>query len=393
MVFFYNALNYYYTVDIQSKYFYFLKPLSIEKKLGFQKGDPKFKNFTIKLILQEMKFEDGNFILLDETSGTIINALIAECVQNIRREMIQNTLDLDCNDLIRDINKLELEKNVGSFDFLVKSINLLRILKADMNDQYEGFNRTVKPDIHLTTINNIENNHLYDYSQQTEIAIDQEFIDIKHYNLTENNQLNENRKITNINTDNHFTDINNTYHLTTNNNTYPNPQNKKRNLPIIASEKKDSNQKLTIAFSPFKFKNLLIKFFENTGVKIDSEKKDRIDRFILNTIEFNKEKYGSFNGSPSEITINFFDNKKARILKFSALLIVLMNEVKIEAIPIETLQNILIAELVEINTKRIGISTDLRNQIHKKLDGLTNAELAQYAGFKNLQEMVGLIKS
>lgn len=74
-------------------------------------------------------------------------------------------------------------------------------------------------------------------------------------------------------------------------------------------------------------------------------------------------------------------------------MLLFINEDKIEAIPKETLQDILIAELEEINTKRIGITTDLRNQIRKKLDGLSNEKLAKYAEFKHLQEIIGLIKS
>lgn len=419
---FYNTLSHYYTEITESRYFYFLKPLSIEKKLGFQEKDVKFKNFIIKLILQEIRFEDGNFILLDKTYGTIINALIAECVQNIRREMIQNTIDLDYNDLINDINKLELEKNRGSFDFLNTSVNLLRILKADMNDQYEGSNLNVKPDIHPKITNNIEKNYFFDYSKKTESTINQEIIDIKlyeltennqyfdnrqetninvhnqltkntHNNLTEQNQYNDNREITNINTVNHFTEINNTtYNLNTNNNDYTKQQNKKRNLLKNESEKKEVNQKIIIKFSPFKFKNLLIRFFKNAGIQIDTDKENKIDRFILNSIEVKNKNYTGFSGSSSATTINFFDKKEVTILKFCALLLLLINEDKIESIPDETLQNILITQLKEINEKRIGISTDLRNQIRKNLHGLTNEKLAKHAGFKNSQEIIGLIK-
>lgn len=420
---FYNSVNHYYTVDIQSRFSYFLKPLSIEKKLGFQEGEAKFKNYVIKLILQEMRFENGNFIILDKTYGTIINALITECIQNIRREMVQNTIDLHCKDLINDINKLELEKNVGSFDFLVTSINLLRILAADMKDHFEGFNLNVKPDIHPTITNNIEKNYFFDYSKKTESTINQEIIDIELYELTENNQYfdnrqetkinvlnqltkntqnnltdqnqyNDNTEIININTVNHFTDINNTtYNRNTNNNYYTNQQNKKRNLPKNESEKKEANQKIIIKFSPFKFKNLLIKFFKNAGIQIDTDKENKIDRFILNSIEVKNKNYTGFSGSSSATTINFFNKKEVTILKFCALLLLLINDDKIEAIPKETLQDILIAELEEVNTKRIGISTDLRNQIRKNLDGLSNEKLAKYAGFKHLQEIIGLIKS
>jgi hypothetical protein len=343
---FYNTLSHYYTEITESRYFYFLKPLSIQKKLGFQKGDEHFKNFIVKLILHEMRFEDGNFILLDETYGTIINALIAECVKNIRREMIQNTLDLDCNYLINDINKLEIAKNIGPFDFLDTSLNLLRILKADMKDQSEELKRINQPQLYIKSENN------------------------------------------------HFTDINNnTFQLTTNNNNYTNPQNKKRNLPKNESEKKEANQKIIIKFSPFKFKNLLIRFFKNAGIQMDSDKENKIDRFILNSIDVKNKNYTGFSGSSSATTINFFDKKEVTILKFCALLLVLINEDKIESIPDETLQNILIAQLKEINEKRIGISTDLRNQIRKNLHGLTNEKLAKHAGFKNLQEIIGFIKS
>lgn len=409
---FYNTLSHYYTEITESRYFYFLKPLSIEKKLGFQKGDEHFKNFIVKLILQEMRFKDGYFILLEDTYGTIINALIAECIQNIRREMIQNTIDLDYNDLINDINKLELEKNVGSFDFLVLSINLLRILSADIKDHYEDFNLNQKPDIHLTTknkhktkiINNThitltiknktKNNEFNDNRKETFIKVENQLTENNSYNLSEQKQYNDNREITNINTVNHFTDIhNNTYQRTTNNNNYTNPQNKKRNLPKNESEKKEANQKIIIKFSPFKFKNLLIRFFKNAGIQIDTDKENKIDRFILNSIEVKNKKYTGFSGSSSATTINFFDKKEITILKFCALLLVLINEDKIESIPDETLQNILIAQLKEINKKRIGISTDLRNQIRKNLHGLTNEKLAKHAGFKNLQEIIGLIKS
>lgn len=343
---FYNTLIHYYTEINESRYFYFLKPLSIEKKLGFQKGDEHFKNFIVKLILHEMRFEDGNFILLDETYGTIINALIAECVKNIRREMIQNTIALDFNDLINDINKLELEKNIGPFEFLVTSINLLKILKADIKDQYAELKRISQLQISIKTKNN------------------------------------------------HFTDINNnTYQRTTNNNTYTNLQNKKRNLSKNEFEKKETNQKIIIKFSPFKFKKLLIRFFKNAGIQMDTDKENKIDRFILNSIEVKNKNYTGFSGSSSATTINFFDKKEVKILKFCALLLVLINEDKIESIPDETLQNILIAQLKEINEKKIGISTDLRNQIRKNLHGLTNEKLAKHAGFKNLQEINGLIKS
>lgn len=304
---FYGTLSYNYTEVSESRYLYFLKPLSIEKKLGFQKGDENFKNFVIKHILKEIRFKNGNYILFDDTYGTIINGIITECVKNIRCEMIKNTIDLDFNDLINDINKLELEKNVGSFDFLVTSINLLRILKADMKNQYEGFNPNVKPDIHSTTINNIENNHFYDFSQQTEIAINQEFIDIKLYDYTENNQYfdnrketninienqlteynsynlteqkqyNDNREIKNISRDNHFIDINNTINnWTTTSITNNNPGNEEKN----DSEKKDSNLKIKIEFSPFKFRDLLIMFFKNAGTKIDPEKIKRLTALYL----------------------------------------------------------------------------------------------------------------
>ena len=303
---FYYSLNHYYTVDIQSRYFYFLEPLSIDKKLGFQEGDAKFKNFIIKLILQQMRFEDGNFILLDETYGTIINALIAECVKNIRREMIQNTLDLDCNDLINDINKLEIAKNIGQFDFLDTPLTILRILNDDIKGQYEEL---------------------------------------------------------------------------------------KRNHSINYSEKRDSNQKITIAFSPFKFRNLLIKFFENAGVRIDSEKKNRINRFILNTVEFDRKKYSRFKGSPSETTINFFDNEKVTICKFWAVLLILMNQKAMSEIGAKPLQEILVKELQEININASGISLNSRNIIRENLNGLTIIDLAKYAGFKNYIEIKSIIKS
>lgn len=420
---FYNTLSHYYTEITESRYFYFLKPLSIEKKLGFQKGDEDFKNFIVKLILHEMRFEDGNFILLDKTSGTIINALIAQCVQNIRREMIQNTIDYDYNDLKNDINKLELEKNRGSFDFLNTSVNLLRILKADMKDQYEGFNLNVKPDIHPTITNNIEKNYFFDYSKKTESTINQKIIDIKFYKLTENNQYfdnrqetninvhnqltknthnnlteqnqyNDNIEITNINTVNHFTDINNTtYNHNTNNNDYTNQQNKKRNLSLKDFKKKAFKRKLKIEFSPIKFSALLTKFFENAGIQIDPEKKNRINRFILNTVEFDKKKYPRFYGSPSTETINFFNKDKATILKFCALLQVLIEEGKIQKIADTALQTLFLIEFEDLKDNDIGISTNLRNKIREVLKSLKKEDLAKYAGFKNCIEIKTIIIS
>lgn len=343
---FYNTLSHYYTEITESRYFYFLKPLSIQKKLGFQKGDEHFKNFIVKLILHEMRFEDGNFILLDETYGTIINALIAECVKNIRREMIQNTLDLDCNDLINDINKLEIAKNIGPFDFLDTSLNLLRILKADMKDQYEELKRINQPQLYIKSENN------------------------------------------------HFTDINNnTFQRTTNNNNYTNPLNKKRNLPKNESEKKETNRKLKIEFSPIKFSKLMTTFFENAGIQIDPEKKNRINRFILNTIEFDKKKYTRFNGSPSTETINFFNKDKATILKFCALLQVLIEEGKIQKIADTALQTLFLIEFKDLKDNDIGISTNLRNKIRKVLKSLKKEDLAKYAGFKNCIEIKTTIMS
>ncbi|MGL2999929.1 hypothetical protein [Flavobacterium sp. RSSB_23] len=343
---FYDTLNYYYTEITESRYFYFLKPLTIEKKLGFQKGDNKFKNFVIKLILHEMRFEDGNFILLDETYGTIINVLIAECVKNIRHEMIQNTLDLDCNDLINDINKLEIEKNIGQFDFLDTSLNLLRILKADIKDKYEELKRINQPQLYIKSENN------------------------------------------------DFTDINNnTFQRTTNNNNYTDPQNKNRNLPKNAFEKKETNRKLKIEFSPIKFSKLMTIFFENAGIQIDPEKKNRINRFILNTIEFDKKKYTRFNGSPSIETINFFNKDKATILKFCALLKVLIEEGKMKKISDLALEKLLIIELKDLNEDDIGISTNLRNKIRDVLKFLKKEDLAKYAGFKNCIEIKTIIMS
>jgi len=342
---FYNTLSYYYTEITESRYFYFLKPLSIEKKLGFQKGGEHFKNFLVKLILHEMRFEDGNFILFDETSGTIINALIAECVQNIRCEMIQNTIDLDYNDLVNDINKLELEKNRGSFDFLNTSVNLLRILKADMRDQYEELKRFNQPQLYINSEN-------------------KQFIDI-------NNTINN---------------------CTTNNNNDTNPQNKKRNPPLNEFQKKAINRKLKITFSPFKFRNLLIKFFENAGIEIDPEKEDRIDRFILNTVEFDKKKHKRFTGSPSTVTINFFNQEQATPIKFCALIFFLIKKKQIDKTSDLALQKILIQELQPILKNDSGVSTGLRNQIKIQLKGKTEVDLATIAGFKTPNDINWIVK-
>ena len=157
-------------------------------------------------------------------------------------------------------------------------------------------------------------------------------------------------------------------------------------------EKKDTKLKIEILFSPTKFRNLLIVFFKNAGIEMDEDKENRIDRFILNVIKFDKKKYTTFTGSPSEVTINFFNKKEAKILKFCALLFFLMKNDKMSEINVEPLQNILIAELKELNLRNIGIGTNLRNQIRNKLNSMPKENLAKFAGYTNTQEILRILK-
>ena len=83
------------------------------------------------------------------------------------------------------------------------------------------------------------------------------------------------------------------------------------------------------------------------------------------TIEFDKKKYTRFNGSPSTETINFFNKDKATILKFCALLQVLIEEGKIQKIADTALQTLFLIEFKDLKDNDIGISTNLRNKIRK----------------------------
>lgn len=160
-------------------------------------------------------------------------------------------------------------------------------------------------------------------------------------------------------------------------------------------EKKDIKLKIEILFSPTKFRNLLIVFFKNAGIEMDEDKKNRINRFILNVIKFDSKKYNKYNSSPSETTINFFNNEKTTILKFCALIIFLERKNKIKKISNSLLQKILLAELEEINLPEIGISLNLRNVIGTNIRGKkiekSEIELATIAGFKDTIEIISII--
>lgn len=159
------------------------------------------------------------------------------------------------------------------------------------------------------------------------------------------------------------------------------------------NKKKDSKLKIEINFSPTKFRNLLIMFFKNTGIEMDQDKKNRIDRFILNIIKFDTVKFKNFKHSPKTNSINFFGNK-ANILKFCGLIIFLTQRNYAKKISIVKLQNILRNEINTIDSK-IYISEDLRIQIGNKITSkektIKDNEIAKFAGFANTTEIITCI--
>lgn len=312
---FHLRFSYFFTEIAESRFFYFISSSFLEKKLGFQKGDEKFNNFLVKLILKNMKFENQNLNLIDDTYGTIINEFINESIKNIRHEIDKNKVEIDVKEILNDINKFEIKKGEGKFEFLNESINSLRVLKADI-DSFK-----------------IDNSHTI---KNTYLAKDSGKI-----------------------------------------------------------EKNSDKIKIEIFVSPTKFRHLLIKFFENIGITIDVEKKRKIDRFILNVIEFDTVKFNNFKHSAETNSIDFFGNS-TNILKFCGLIIFLTQRNYAKKISSIKLQNILRNE-ININDSKIYISEDLRNQIRNKITSkkkaLKDNEIAKFAGFANTTEIITYINN
>ena len=387
---FYESFNYFFDEITKSRFFYFISSSFLEKKLGFQIGDEKFNIFLATLILKNLKFENQDFTLTDHTYGNIINEFINEGIRNIRREIDENKIEIDVKEILNDINKFEILKEGDKFEFLNESINSLRVLKADID-----LFKEIKKD---TTINvNYETNVLVDSRQINHINNDNSKTE-NNSNLTEVNNFLDNRSL-NIetnnlrHTDNHYinnyqTDYHNIYnshHIE--NNTY----SKNDSINIVNETNK---MKIEINFSPNKFRDLLIKFFENIGILIDGEKKNKIDRFIFNTIKFG-DNFKNFKSSASTNTIDFFDNLES-ILKFCALIAFLEQKDKIKKIATNKLQKILIKELNQ-DDSGYKISEGLRNHIGEKIKGKsinkTASQLAMFAGFKKPLEILLIINS
>lgn len=149
----------------------------------------------------------------------------------------------------------------------------------------------------------------------------------------------------------------------------------------ITSKEKISKIKLNC--SPNKFKNLLVKFFENKEIIVDDDKLNRITFFISNCFIWSS-KY-SFKNKGNE-TINFL-NSKSLIPLIS--LIIFLNRIdkKIEYKSVASLANLLNKELKQNNQKNIGLSNNLRNEITKHLLNKNTIELCKLAGFKNSLEI------
>lgn len=350
-----HSFSYYIDRISESSYIYIIKSSFIEKKLGFQKGDRKFNTFLITHLLQNLRFENQDFYLTDNSYGTIINAFIKESIKNIRKELFDKKL-IGAEEILNDINTLEIKKSEGKFEFLEEAIKLLRLLKVDIES------------------NTIQSSNINILNQQIEFN---HFSDNRELKIT----TNDNRHIDKHYISNHHNAYNSTH---IENNTYLNT------IPP-APEKPDKTKKITITFSPFKFRNLLIKFFENADVKIDSDKINKIDRFILNVVDYNKTKHKTFTGSSSEESINFFDKKYATILKFCSLLLFIMKQNKMNDLGDEPLEKILITELREINSINLGISTNLRNKIRDDLRNLSKEQLAHFAGFETQNDINKII--
>lgn len=150
-----------------------------------------------------------------------------------------------------------------------------------------------------------------------------------------------------------------------------------------SASSKEKNLKIKLNCSPTKFKNLLVKFFENKGIIVDDDKHKRITYFITNCF-FWSSKY-SFKNKGNE-TINFLDSKSLIPL---ISLIIFLNRIdkKIEYKSISSLANLLNKELKQNNQKHIGLSNNLRNEITKHLLNKNIIELCKLAGFKNSLEI------
>lgn len=146
---------------------------------------------------------------------------------------------------------------------------------------------------------------------------------------------------------------------------------------------KEKNSKIKLNFSPTKFKNLLVKFFEIKGLIIDNDKLNRITCFITNCFTWSS-KY-SFKNKGDE-TINFLDSKSL-IPLISLIIFLNKTDKKIEYKSTYSLANLLNKELKQNNQKYIGLSNNLRNEITKHLLNKNIIELCKLAGFKNSLEI------
>lgn len=150
-----------------------------------------------------------------------------------------------------------------------------------------------------------------------------------------------------------------------------------------SEQSKEKISKIKLNCSPNKFKNLLVKFFENKEIIVDDDKLNRITFFISNCFIWSS-KY-SFKNKGNE-TINFL-NSKSLIPLIS--LIIFLNRIdkKIEYKSVTSLANLLNKELKQNNQKHIGLSNNLRNEITKHLLNKNTIELCKLAGFKNSLEI------
>jgi len=156
--------------------------------------------------------------------------------------------------------------------------------------------------------------------------------------------------------------------------------------PVLSKEKKS---KIKLNCSPTKFKNLLVKFFENKGIIIDDDKHNRITCFITNCFLWSS-KYSL--KSEGDYTINFFEKKS--FVPFIALLLYLSRiDKKIEFKSVTSFSNLLNTELKQNNKNHIGLSNNLRNKITKNLLNKNIIELCKLTGFKNSIEIKTIINN
>lgn len=157
-----------------------------------------------------------------------------------------------------------------------------------------------------------------------------------------------------------------------------------------SEESKEKISKIKLNCSPTKFKNLLVKFFENKGVIVDDDKHNRITCFIANCFSWSS-KY-SFKNKGNE-TINFLDRKSLMLLISLVIFLNRIKEKKIEFKSTSALANLLNKELKQNNQKHIGLSNNLRNEITKHLLNKNIIELCKLAGFKNPVEIISIINN